>query len=247
MATRTSTETPWGGQRGAVLPPDAQRPGVRIVTERGEHGVITNKPGYSIHWGSVPLDGGQTPIRLDNGVSFSAPTPSLAAELRPPDPRRVEPGLPYLNTNPRWSPAPDERMSAGQLFRALKDAVQSIRYSYDEAHVLRVRQAMAYGLHALLGWMEANPEHPERAEVDDAELMRLKYDLLGEDSPFEERDHQLVHALRVDWTRDSREGDGVAVLDEQTADYDPGWTLKRIDRAQATLTRGRQRRQARVN
>jgi len=134
-------------------------------------------------------------------------------------------------------------MSASQLSAALRDAASSIRYSYDEDHVLWVREAMALVLYRLFDWMEANPEHPERAEVDDAEMTRIKYELFGANTDFEERDHQLVHALREDWMRDYREGDGVAVLDEQTADYDPGWNLKRIDRAQATLTRGRQRRQ----
>ena len=242
MATRTSTETLWGGQRGALLPAERQLPGVRIVTGRGEHGVITHKPGYSIHWGSVPLDGGQTPIRLDNGITSSAPTPTLAAELRPPDPRRIEPGLPYLNTDARWTSAPDERMSAGQLYRALQSAGRSIQYSYDLNEKLRVRQAMASTLHVLLAWAEANQEHPEREEVDDAELARLKYEVYGAQTPFHEVDHQLVRALRVDWTRDYREGDGVAALDEETADYDSGWTLSQIHHAQGTLTRGRKRK-----
>lgn len=241
--TRSSAvETAWGGLRGAPLPADRQTIGTRIVTERGEHGVVTYPPGYSIRLGGVPLDSGHTAIRLDNGVSLYASTPTLSAERRRPDPARVEPALPTLSTDPRYPPDPGARMSAGQLYRALLRARDELAVTSGRPPVEHLRAGMAATLHPLLRWVETHPDHPERAEMSDRELARLRYEVYGTDSPFAVRELALLQALRPDWTRDYREGDGVAVLDEATAAFGPGWTLQRIEGEQALVSRAGQRR-----
>ena len=122
------TETPWGGLAGAPLPPEVQRPGVRAVTEHGEHGVLTGVPGYSIHWGRVPLDAGNTPIRLDNGLDSIAATPSLHAELRGPDRARIPPTLPGFWRREDPPLRPDRPMSAPELYYTLREEAQNLPY-----------------------------------------------------------------------------------------------------------------------
>lgn len=245
MDTHTLTETAWGGLAGAPLPPEAQRPGVRAVTERGEHGVITSAPGYSIRWRGVALDAGATPIRLDNGLSTTAPTPRLYAELRGPDRARIPPALPGFWPSEDPPLRPDRPMSAPELFYALREEAQR-RPSVDVARSAQRRASAAEAMNDLTAWLASNPTHPDRARVEDADLFALRYALLGASSAFEQRDRDLLGRLRVDWRRGYRVGDLVAVLDEVFGDYDPGWTLEAIDGARVQLRRGVERREAQL-
>lgn len=243
-AVNPPTETAWGGLAGAPLPPEAQRPGVRAVNERGEHGVITSVPGYSIRWRGVALDAGATPIRLDNGLSASAPTPRLYAELRGPDRARIPPTLPGFWRREDPPLRPDRPMSAPELFYALREEERNLPYGDVSRQPQRTRAAVAEALNNLTQWLANNPTHPDRARVEDAELFALRYALLGARSAFELRDRDLLARLRVDWKRDYRVGDLVAVLDEGLGDHDPGWILEAIDGARAQLRRGVERREA---
>ncbi len=238
------TETEWGGLAGAPLPYEAQRPGVRAVTERGEHGVITAAPGHSVRWRGRALDPGATPMRLDNGLNTNAATPHVYAELRGPDPARIPPALPWFSANADPPIQPERPMSAADLFYALRDAARSASVLSAWWRTPQRQAAIVEALTALMAWVESNPTHPDRASIVDAELYSLRYELVGATSEGERRDRELLARLRPDWRRDYRVGDRVAALDEVLGDYEPGWTLEAIDGARAQLRRGEERREA---
>jgi len=239
--------TPWGGRRGRALRPGEIDQNTRVVTEQGEHGLVTEVHAIVV----TSLFGGRRSdddvhytytLKLDSGRE-AVPRGQLYQELAWPTDV-----VPDVQVGDRWT-APAEVWS--QILGRYRD----ISHYADKAegarkpenkrqwqkHAAHARQEFLELVRLLSAWRAAHPEAP--IEGLRAHLWRrVGLEAQANRSEAEQWELALLRRLPADWDTLFKPGSPVTrlVIGLYGRQQDTGWTLTSLDGQMATLTRGQE-------
>ncbi len=243
-AEKAGEPTRWGGLRGAELVPAAIREGQRVVTDSGEHGLVTEAHAIVV----TAVFGGQRDrdvhhsftLRLDSGRQ-ALPRGALYEELaRPtavvPD---IEVGGRWLAPAEVWSQILGRHREISSYAEKADNARKLEMKRRWQQHSVAARKEFGELYRLLEAWRWAHPD--ERVEGLDERRWRL-FTLEAKERRTEDESWELAWLRRVppDWSTRFQVGDRVVlhVLGPYGRQPDPGWTLAEIRGHEAVLSRG---------
>jgi len=239
--------TPWGGRRGRALRPGEIDQNTRVVTQQGEHGLVTEVHAIVV----TSLFGGRRSdddvhytytLNLDSGRE-AVPRGQLYEELAWPTDV-----VPDVQVGDRWT-APAEVWS--QILGRYRD----ISHYTDKAegarkpenkrqwqkHATHARQEFLELVRLLSAWRAAHPD----ASIEGLRAhlwRRVGLEAQATRSEDEQWELALLQRLPADWDTRFKVGDPVMRLvpGPYGRQQDTGWTIASLDGQMATLTRDRQ-------
>ncbi len=241
--------TRWGGKRGAVLLPETITQGTRVVTEQGEHGVVTEA--HAIVFTS--LVGGRRSdddvhysfnVRLDSG-RLASPRGALYEELAWPEAvvPDVQVGNKWLAASEVWSQTYSRYRDISSYADKAENARKPAMKAQWKRHGEQARKEFLELHRLLVAWRWAHPDEPIEGL---REHLWRRLSLEAKEQRTEDETWELAQLKRLpaDWDTRFKVGDRVLlyVLGPYGRQAEAGWTIAEIRGQQAILSRDEHQR-----
>ena len=236
--------TRWGGRRGRALQPGEVDQNTRIVTEQGEHGLVTEVHAIVV----TSLFGGRRDdddvhysytLKLDSGRTAS-PRGQLYEELTWPTTvvPDIQVGERWVAPTEVWSQVTGRHRDISAYAEKADNARKPEMKRQWQRHSATARKEFLELVRLLTAWRWAHPSEP--VEGLDERRWRL-VTLEARDQLTEDERWELAWLKRVppDWATRFKVGDRVVihVLGPHGRQPDPGWTVAEVRGHQAILSR----------